>query len=420
MTFRFIHTADVHLDSPLLSLALKEPEAAELVAIATRQTFANTVELCLEERVDAFLIAGDLYDGELRSMKTAAFFTSEMHRLTAAGIKVFLVRGNHDAASVITKHLNLPNGVHVFSKKGEMVQFESKNIFLHGMSFAKPQVPHSLLPHYKPPIDGAINIGLLHTSLAGSTKHDVYAPCSLQELICQGYDYWALGHIHKREVHADAPRAVVMPGIPQGRHINEAGPKSVTYVKIGGDRRAQISERCTSVVQFERVDVEISGVNDWRHLIECTEVELGTVFDSAATNHVIARVRFSGVTPMATLLRRDADVLVEEVREAGRRSGSTFIESVENDTMLEALEPKTDINDPIMELRSLMLTEGIDRSMAAVRTKELLEDLQSKLPPRLRDRFEIGPEQNDCLIEDYLREGAEEVLARLAVAGERK
>ena len=420
MAFRFIHTADVHLDSPLRSLAFKEPDAAELVANATRQTFSKTVDLCLDEGVDAFLIAGDIYDGELRSMKTAAFFTSEMRRLTAAGIKVFLVRGNHDAESVITKHLHLPDGVHVFSKAGETASFENENVVLHGMSFAKPQAPRSLLPHYKPPTDGAINIGLLHTSLAGSAEHDVYAPCSLQELIDQGYDYWALGHIHKREIHADAPRAVVMPGIPQGRHINEAGPKSVTYVEIGSDRRARIEDRYTSVVQFERVDVDISGVDDWRSLVEFAEAALGTAFDDAATDHVIARVRLSGVTRLAARLRRDADVLIEELREAGRRSGSMFIESVVNEAMSESVESKSAVTDPIMELRSLMRGEGLDRSTVAARTKKLLEDLQRKLPPTLRDRFEVGPEQHEGLIEDYLREGAEDVVAQLAGAKERK
>ena len=420
MTFRFIHTADVHLDSPLLSLALKEPDAAELVANATRQTFVKTVDLCLDERVDAFLIAGDLYDGELRSMKTAAFFTNEMRRLTSARIKVFIVRGNHDAESVMTKHLDLPDGVHVFSKAGETVSFESEDVFLHGMSFAKPQAPRSLLPHYKPPTDGAINIGLLHTSLAGSTEHDVYAPCSLQDLIEQGYDYWALGHIHKREIHADAPRAVVMPGIPQGRQINEAGPKSVTYVEIGSDRRARIEDRCTSVVQFERVDVDISGVEDWRGLVERAEAALGAAFDGAATDHVIARVRLSGMTRLAARLRRDADVLIEELREAGRRSGSMFIESVVNEAVVKVAESKSTVTDPITELRSLIRGEGLDRPMVAARTKELLEDLQRKLPPKLRDRFEVGLEQHDGLIEDYLREGAEDVVARLAVAEERK
>ena len=420
MTFRFIHTADVHLDSPLLSLAIKEPDAAELVANATRQTFAKTVDLCLDERVDAFLIAGDLYDGELRSMKTAAFFTNEMRRLTAAGIKVFLVRGNHDAESVITKHLDLPDGVHVFSKAGETISFEIEDVVLHGMSFAKPQASRSLLPHYRPPTDGVINIGLLHTSLAGSTEHDVCAPCSLQDLIDQGYEYWALGHIHKREIYADAPRAVVMPGIPQGRHINEAGSKSVTYVEIGDDRRARIEDRCTCVVQFERVDVDISGVDDWRGFIECAETALGAAFDDAATDHVIARVRLTGVTSLAAQLRRDADVLIEELRETGRRSGSTFIESVVNDAVLEAVESKSAITDPITELRNLMRGKELDRRTVAARTKDLLADLQKKLPPKMRDRFDVGPEHDDRLIEDYLREGAEDVLVRLAVTGERE
>lgn len=142
--FRFIHTADIHLDSPLLSLALKEPEAAQLVANATRQTFSNTIDLCLAEEVDALLIAGDLYDGALRSMKTAAFVTSELRRATEAGVNVFLIRGNHDAESKITRHLELPDGVHLFSRRGEAVPIPERDVVMHGMSFAKPAAPDSL------------------------------------------------------------------------------------------------------------------------------------------------------------------------------------------------------------------------------------------------------------------------------------
>ena len=99
MAFRFVHTADVHLDSPLQSLALRDPEIAEMIGNATRQAFERTVGLCLEERVDALMIAGDLYDGDLRSMKTAVFFGSQMRRLTEAGIRVFIIRGNHERRS---------------------------------------------------------------------------------------------------------------------------------------------------------------------------------------------------------------------------------------------------------------------------------------------------------------------------------
>ena len=232
MTFRFVHTADVHLDSPLQTLAMKDAEVAEVVANATRKAFSNTIDLCIEERVDALLIAGDLYDGKLKSMKTAAFFTNEMRRVTEAEISVFIIRGNHDAESRITKHLIIPEGVHVFTGRGEAIAIKETGVVVHGISFAKPHVPDSLLAKFSPIVDDAINIGMLHTSLVGSSEHDVYSPCSVQQLKDHGYDYWALGHIHKREIHAQAPQAIVMPGIPQGRHINEAGAKSVTYVEI--------------------------------------------------------------------------------------------------------------------------------------------------------------------------------------------
>jgi len=207
MTFRFVHTADVHLDSPLRSLALRDPDVAALIGNATRQAFERTIELCLEEQVDALMIAGDLYDGDLRSMKTAVFFCTQMRQLTEAGIRVYLIRGNHDAESVITKHLSLPDGVHVFSGRAEAIPIEESGVVVHGISFARPQAPESLLPKFKAPVSGCVNIGLLHTSLAGAEGHDTYSPCSLADLTGHGFDYWGLGHVHKRKVHASA-RAV--------------------------------------------------------------------------------------------------------------------------------------------------------------------------------------------------------------------
>lgn len=411
--FRFIHTADIHLDSPLLSLALKEPEAAQLVANATRQTFSNTIDLCLAEEVDALLIAGDLYDGALRSMKTAAFVTSELRRATEAGVNVFLIRGNHDAESKITRHLELPDGVHLFSRRGEAVPIPERDVVMHGMSFAKPAAPDSLLLNYAAPIEGAINIGLLHTSLSGAAGHDPYAPCSVAELNEQGYDYWALGHIHKREVHAGPPNAIVMPGIPQGRHINEAGPKSVTFVEIGDDRSMRIEERHTSQVQFERVRIDLSGIDNMGGLIAASEQALGSAADATRSDQLIARVELHGHTELASRLRRDADVLLEEIREAGRRSGQVLIEQVVTDVAPPQLERKSALSDPVSELRSLMHGEGLDRTTAHDGTLALLQELQKRLPPELRDHFGADETDAERLIAGYLNEGAEDVLARL-------
>ena len=275
--FRFVHTADIHLDSPLRSLALKDQDASELVANATRQSFARTIDLCLSEEVDALIIAGDLYDGELRSMKTAEFFSSEMRRLVEAGVQVFIIRGNHDAESRITRELQLPDGVHVFPSRGNSIALEEKGVVIHGVSFANPQAPDSLLPSYPAKRPGYRNIGLLHTSLAGSPEHDTYAPCSLQNLLDMEYDYWALGHIHKRSVHNQTPCTVVMPGIPQGRHINEAGVKTVTLATIPPSGGVEIEDRVTSLVQFERLAIDLDGIEQWRDVVAASEAAFGTL-----------------------------------------------------------------------------------------------------------------------------------------------
>lgn len=424
MSFRFVHTADVHLDSPLLTLALKDEELAGVVANATRTAFVSTIDLCLDEAVDALLIAGDLYDGELRSMKTAAFFSSSMRRLTDAGIRVFIVRGNHDAESrITTKHLALPEGVHVFTSHGQSVVLEEAGVAVHGVSFAKPQAPDSLLAKYKPPVDDLINVGLLHTSLAGSAQHDTYSPCSVQDLKDQGYDYWALGHIHKREVHADSPQAIVMPGIPQGRHINEPGAGSVTLVEIDDNRAIRLEERYTSTVQFERVTVDVTGVSDWQQLPALLEAELGKVMATVRAEHLIARVTLKGVSVLASRLRRDRDVLLEEVRNAARRVGSVLVEDAVVEVTPEP--PKTDYAaiaaDPIEELRRIVAESAGQRSpaMAPVLAEalELVAQLQQALPPEIRDALGATDDELLASVELAAQEGAAEVLARLEVVG---
>jgi len=409
MSFRFIHTADVHLDSPLLSLALRDADIAEMIGNATRQSFEKTVDLCLEEAVDALMIAGDLYDGELRSMKTAVFFGGQMRRLTEAGIGVFIVRGNHDAESVITKQLSLPDEVHVFSGRGEAVSIPDKDVAVHGVSFGKPHMTDSLLPKYKPPVEGAANIGLLHTSLAGSAEHDVYAPCSLADLAGHGFDYWGLGHIHKRQVHAKGPCTVVMPGIPQGRHVNEAGPKSVTLVEIGA-QGVTVEERFTAVAQFERVGVAVDGVEDWRGVVRAIDDAVGAARDGVRADALVARLEVRGKTPLAPRLRRDRDLLVGEALQSAAAIGKAFIEAVAIDVGLPDMPSG---HDPISELRTLIASGAGSTDAVRAGALDLLTALQEQLPAELRDEFGADDAALRQKVDHYLKLGSEDVLARL-------
>ena len=147
MAYRFVHTADIHLDSPLRTLALREPELAELIGGATRKAFASIIDLCLAEQVDALMIAGDLYDGEQTSMKTARFLADQLRRLHEAGIAAFIIRGNHDAESRITRELALPESVKVFTGRAEFVAIRcgALDTAVHGVSFVQKHSPDRLL-----------------------------------------------------------------------------------------------------------------------------------------------------------------------------------------------------------------------------------------------------------------------------------
>jgi DNA repair protein SbcD/Mre11 len=226
---------------------MRNVDLAELIGDATRQALVTIVDLCIDEQVDALIIAGDLYDGDQTSMKTARFLASQMQRLHEAGIATFIIRGNHDALSRITQELILPPSVTVFDKSADAVELHHGDLALsiHGLSFAKPHAPESLLEKYHRPAPDAVNIGIMHTSLAGAAGHDLYAPCKASDLHGWGFDYWALGHVHMRAQHA-GERMVIMPGMPQGRDINEAGAKTVTLVTVNDDRTLTVEERLTS------------------------------------------------------------------------------------------------------------------------------------------------------------------------------
>jgi len=420
VAFRFVHSADIHLDSPLRSLALRDPELAALIGTATRAALTAIVDLCLAEQVDALILAGDLYDGEQTSMKTALFLAAEMARLHKAGIRVFIVRGNHDAASGITRELTLPDNVTVFRTKAEVIALERDRtqapVAIHGLSFEGRHAPDSLLPRYRPPVPGAINIGILHTSLDGSPGHSLYAPCTVADLDATGFRYWALGHIHKRAVHHGAA-TVVMPGMPQGRDINEAGAKSATLVTIADDGTIHLEERTTALAQFERVSLDATGIADWRALVDAVGAALGAARDKAAAPNLVARLAITGATPLAWRMRQDADLLKGEVDQQAALAGAAFVEKLELAVTPPDLGAGTGA-DPLVELRRLVEGEILPSDAFALELDETWQDLRKQLPAEVRKALDA--EDAAALrarLAGLASEGAEDVLARLQAGG---
>ncbi len=253
--FKFLHAADIHLDSPFQGLERYEGAPAEQMRQATRRAFANLVQLALSEQVQFVLIAGDLYDRDWRDYGTGLFFVNQITRLRQANIPAFVIAGNHDAANKMTRTLRFQADVMLRTDEPQTCLLKDLDVAIHGQGFAAEAVTDDLSKHYPAARSGLFNIGLLHTCATGRDGHARYAPCTIDGLLTKRYDYWALGHIHKREVlHTDP--CIVFPGNIQGRHIGETGAKGCMLVTVHDNHRVEVEFRCLDVLRWERCSVD--------------------------------------------------------------------------------------------------------------------------------------------------------------------
>jgi len=254
---KFIHAADIHLDSPLHGLSAYPDAPAAQLRNATREALRELVDRAIEEEAAFVVIAGDLYDGDWKDHNTGIFFGQQMGRLRKAGIRVFALWGNHDAESEMTKKLTLPDNVVVFShRKPETHVLDDLKVALHGQSFKDKAVVENLAVGYPSPVSGYYNIGVLHTALEGYAAHASYAPCTRAELHAKGYDYWALGHVHEFQQWSEQS-TIVFPGNLQGRHIRETGRRGAVLVTVEAGHTA-VERLYLDVLRWESVRVDAS------------------------------------------------------------------------------------------------------------------------------------------------------------------
>ena len=410
---KILHTADVHLDSPLTSLALRDEGLRANIQSATRSAFTGIIDAALSEGVAALLIAGDLYDGAQRSAKTAAFLAGQLERLRAAEIPAFYIKGNHDAENPITGEVALPDNVHVFDGRGGKVQIEGTDIWIHGVSFSGKHAPDSLLGKFGAPVSGAVNIAMLHTSLAGATGHDNYAPCSVAELTALGFDYWALGHVHKRQVHSEAPW-VVMPGIPQGRDIGESGPKSATLLMIENGRIA-IEEIPTSIVSFIGHNIDVSGAENDDDIRQLIRKGLHAPIEGLRPDDdAILRLTLSGRTTRHWHILRDRDIWTETVSQIAEETGRLWSEKLS--FALEAPGVAVDTS-ATEELGRLMAQITVEEGFAAQAQAEV-DEVLSQLPPARRAELMSDAEALSALTTELAEAGSEHLFALMKGASE--
>jgi len=315
---KFIHAADLHIDSPLRGLSRYEDAPVERLRGATRRAFEQLIDLALREAVDFVLLAGDIYDGDWHDFSTGLYFREQMVRLGRAAIPVYIIQGNHDAASVISKQLSLPDHVHLFSsRKAETLKLDQLAVAIHGRSFPKRAITEDFVPHYPEPVPGYFNIGLLHTSLTGSQGHDTYAPSDVSTLMAKGYDYWALGHIHKREVVNEEQPRIVFSGNIQGRHAKETGAKGCELVCV----EAGVVDATfipLDVLRWQQLTLDVSGLEQLDEVAPCFQQAMTALMQDDDADFYALRVQLTGSSALYALEAQVPDTLDAAIRAAAQ------------------------------------------------------------------------------------------------------
>lgn len=378
-----IHTADIHLDSPLAGLPEYEGAPHDAVHLATRRALTNIVDLAIDKNADMLIIAGDLYDGELRDINTALFLCSELARLRRARVEVVIAHGNHDAQSVITRRLPLPDGVRTLpTKKPGTEIFAELGIAVHGQGYPNREVLTDLSATYPEPVEGLLNIGVLHTALTGRDGHASYAPCSQGTLAARGYDYWALGHVHTADVVGEDPW-IVFPGCPQGRGLRECGPKGVMVIETDRDRVMSVEAHAVDVVRWANVIVDVTGAAEREDALALVRQALAEALPSAGGRTLACRVTLEGACDAHRSLGAYPARLTDEVRSLALDvgAGEIWVAGVQCATQPGVVAG--DLNarrDPIARLL-------VDARAAAADTEQLSEripaitELAALMPP---------------------------------------
>lgn len=375
--FRFIHAADIHLDSPLDHLRSADEEAARQVAAASRMSVERIVAAAIEHEVAALVIAGDLFDGPVRDASAALWIDSQFRKLRRAGIDVVLIRGNHDALSNACRSVKWSDGVYQLgAEKATSHVIDSCGLAIHGQSFGARAVMENIAATYPEAVEGYFNVGLLHTSLAGSSGHDTYAPTSIDVLEGRGFDYWALGHIHQRTLESLSARCWVgFSGNTQGRHVRECGAKGCNLVHVRDRRIQRVDFLATDSVRWFEVAVDASHIDTLGDLTERASAACESLLSQQEGRQLAIRVRIAGSsklhTPLSDSVTRER--VAAALGDRLRGMGSLWLESVRVETRApRATRPQPDLELPLGTLGEIVRDIHAEPALQ----KQLLKSLE--------------------------------------------
>lgn len=393
-----IHVADLHLGAPLESLGSRiGADEAETIRVQSHKAFDRLVELTIQQQADILVMAGDVYDDAEKETRAQLRFSKAMRKLTEAGVRVFVAHGNHDPlTSSFEPVAAIPDEVVVFAEDEPQIHEvrlkSGSTVSVAGVSFGRKHEEQNLARRFHAlPSDPTRTIGVLHTNVGSNSVHGNYAPCSREDLEAAPVGYWALGHIHDRQIHPMGPgRWWAYSGNLQGRSTKstECGPKGALIVPILSDGFGEPAFHPCDTVRFERVDVDVSEARNLEEAIEIVDDHLRTLEDSGHGRTMVARIRLTGTSPANHQLREETD-LVGVIRES--LASSVHLAKVE-----VATRAKVD-RDQLLRRNDLLsdILSALDRTeFTADDLLSMADDqLPAKAVSRLKELFSERPER---------------------------
>ena len=318
---RFVHAADLHLDSPFTSLRTTvPPHVADDLCDATFKTFGKIVRLCLDENVDALLISGDVYDAADKSLRAQLRFAEGMQALAEEGIRSFVCHGNHDPLDGWEARLDWPDQCTRFGpdlSSAPIFKDDPQRAMVHGVSYRTRETKVNLSRLFKDLPKSQYDIGLLHTNVGGDADHGAYAPCTMADLQGTPIDYWALGHVHTRQLLSTQDPVAAYPGNTQGRSANETGERGVFLVEVDAEGVSELEFRAMDSIRWLRIEVDIGKAGTMGRVIDAILQQLETVLGQ--TNRpCVVQLTLKGRGPMNAELRSPGQVneLLDELNDS--------------------------------------------------------------------------------------------------------
>ena len=378
MTFKFIHCSDLHIDSPFKGFSSVEHPLAEVLRKSTYQAFQNIIELALKEEVEAVLIAGDIYDGSDKSLEAQLKFRRGLQKLSDAGIYTFIVHGNHDPLDSWSASLEWPERVHVFSgDRVECLPIENNGMvkaYIHGISYPKREVRENLAQKFSRNNDDGFAVGLLHSNVGNQSGHDDYAPCSIDDLIAGGMDYWALGHIHRFQVLRESNPAIVYSGNTQARHMRETGEKGCCLVTLDKNADPLIQFISTDTIRYAHGEVDLSGTISLDEVIHAVSSKCEYFAGQVKQKEIFLKLSLKGRTQIHSELQR-GDAIKElqgEIRTYFQgRTPSIWVDIKLNTAGIYNIESLREGKDFVSDL--IVLFENMEKEESFLGLKQALK-----------------------------------------------